>query len=164
MLLQTNNIALPKLPIPPSFESIRNVSTDWVSASYPGITNDMKGFFEKVWEVMIPLLLDYFPYLCEVTRQQNREAVELLMEVGNKGKYTDSYGWSNDGTLKFNFTVPPDLRAFMSVLVYKEFWYPENDRISNAFMNAVCRGDDPIETLMKVKKIYGSNKDTSLIT
>lgn len=164
MLLQTNNIALPKLPIPPSFESIREVATTFVGLNYPGITGNMKEFFEKVWEVMIPMLLEYFPYLCEIARRENRDAWAELRDYGNKGKYTDSYGWSNDMTMKFSFTVPQDLRAFMTTLVYKKFWYPENERISNAFMNAICRGDDPMETLMKVKTIYGSNQDLSIIT
>lgn len=164
MLLQTNNLALPKLPNPPSFEAIRVVCTDFVGLNYPGITNDMKAFFEKVFEIMTPLLLEYFPYLCEIARRQNIDQWKELQTYGNKGKYTESYGWSNDMSMKFSFTVPQDLRAFMTVLVYKKFWYPENERISNAFMNAICRGDDPIETLMKVKSMYGSNKDISLLT
>lgn len=154
-------LALPQVP---TYESIREKATSYVGRNYPKLTDDVKAFMDKVWEVMIPMLLDYFPILCETAREQNLQIVKQMQEYGFKGQYTESYGWSKDRTLKFEFIIPADLRAFMITLVYRRFWEKENKRVHRAFMNAICRGDDPMTTLMKVKSIYGSNKDTSLIT
>lgn len=163
MLIKTNTIEL-TLPIPPTFENIREKATSFVGQTYPYLSDDIKSFMEKVWEIMIPMLLDYFPILCETARRQNIDIYKQMEEFGNKGVYTDSVGWSKDRTMKFEFTVPSDLRAFMMTLVYKRFWESDNKKVHRAFMNAICRGDDPMDTLMKVKMLYGSNKDMSLIT
>lgn len=158
MLIQVNNKDL-ELPAVPTYENIREKATSYVGKNYPSLVDDIKAFTEKVWEVMIPMLLDYFPILCKTAREQNMDIIKQMQEYGIKGQYTDSYGWSKDRTMKFEFIVPADLRAFMITLVYRRFWEDDNKRIHRAFMNAICRGDDPMETLLKVKKIFGSTKD-----
>lgn len=158
MLIKTGNKDL-ELPAVPTYENIREKATSYVGKNYPALVDDVKAFMEKVWEVMIPMLLDYFPILCKTAREQNMDIIKQMQEYGIKGQYTDSYGWSKDRTMKFEFIVPADLRAFMITLVYRRFWEDDNKRIHRAFMNAICRGDDPMETLMKVKKMFGSTKD-----
>lgn len=158
MLIKIGNKDL-ELPAVPTYENIREKATSYVGKNYPALVDDIKGFMEKVWEVMIPMLLDYFPILCKTAREQNMDIIKQMQEYGIKGQYTDSYGWSKDRTMKFEFIVPADLRAFMITLVYRRFWEDDNKRIHRAFMNAICRGDDPMETLMKVKKMFGSTKD-----
>lgn len=158
MLIQVNNKDL-ELPAVPTYENIREKATSYVGKNYPTLSDDIKSFMEKVWEVMIPMLLDYFPILCKTAREQNMDIIKQMQEYGIKGQYTDSYGWSKDRTMKFEFIVPADLRAFMITLVYRRFWEDDNKRVHRAFMNAICRGDDPMETLMKVKKMFGSTKD-----
>lgn len=108
--------------------------------------------------------LNDFPRMCDVARYTNKILLDELREKSNKGKYTDTYGWSHDGTFKWEFEIPADLYLFMKCLVYKNFWDNNNKKISRAFMNAICRGDDPMDTLMKVKMYYGENKDVGLIT
>lgn len=130
----------------------------------PSVTDSMDSLIEASYKNFIQLKLDDFPRMCEVARVQNLLRLKELQEIGNKGKYTESYGWSNDGSFKWEFDVPQDLYLFMKCMVYKDFWNKDNDKIKRSFMNAICRGDDPITTLMKVKSVYGSNKDVSLIT
>lgn len=158
MLIQVNNNEL-KLPEVPTYENIREKATSYVGRNYPTLSDDIKAFMEKVWEVMIPMLLDYFPILCKTAREQNMSIIKQMQDYGIKGQYTDTYGWSKDRTMKFEFIVPADLRAFMITLVYRRFWEEDNKRVHRAFMNAICRGDDPMETLLKVKKMFGSTKD-----
>lgn len=130
----------------------------------PSITDSMESLVEASYKKFIQMKLDDFPRMCMVARMQNKIRLDELKEIGNKGKYTDSYGWSNDGTFKWEFDIPQDLYLFMKCLVYKDFWAQDNKKVHRAFMNAICRGDDPMETLMKVKVLYGSNKDVSLIS
>ncbi len=130
----------------------------------PGCDANMGTLVEEAYKHFTQMKLDDFPRMCEVARIQNKILLDELRAHGNKGKFTDSYGWSNDGSFKWEFEIPQDLYLFMKCMVYKDFWNKSNKRISKAFMNAICRGDDPMTTLMKVKSIYGSNKDISLIT
>lgn len=133
-------------------------------AEKPSVTDNVETLMAATHKKFIEMKLADFPRMCMVARMQNKIRLEELREVGNKGKYTDSYGWSNDGTFKWEFDIPQDLYLFMKCLVYKEFWSQDNKKVHRAFMNAICRGDDPMETLMKVKVLYGSNKQEGIIT
>lgn len=130
----------------------------------PSITGSVDALIEASYQKFLNNKLDDFPRMCEVARVQNKIKLDRLRIYGNKGKYTDTYGWSNDGTFCFEFDVPMDLYMFMINLVYKDFWADSNKKIHRAFMNAVCRGDDAMTLLMKVKTYYGSNADKSLTT
>lgn len=129
----------------------------------PGCTDSMEALIQESYKHFIQMKLDDFPRMCEVARIQNKLRLDELREIGNKGKYTDSYGWSNDGTFKWEFDIPSDLYLFMKCLVYKDFWSKDNKKVHRAFMNAICRGDDPMTLLMKVKTLYGNNKDQTLL-
>lgn len=130
----------------------------------PGCTSSIEALIQASYKEFIQMKLDDFPRMCEIARMQNKMLLDELKEHGNVGKFTGSQGWSNDGSMRWEFTIPSDLYLFMKCLVYKNFWSNENKKVSRAFMNAICRGDDPMTTLMKVKTIYGSNKDLSLIS
>lgn len=133
-------------------------------AEKPSVTDNMESLMLAAHKKFIEMKLDDFPRMCAVARMQNKIRYDELKEVGNKGKYTESYGWSNDGSFKWEFDIPQDLYLFMKCLVYKDFWATDNKKVHRAFMNAICRGDDPMTILIKVKQLYGSNKDVSLIT
>ena len=97
-----------------------------------------------------------FPYFCEVTRWQNYLKWQELKEYGRKGKYTDSMGWSEDGTMKFDYEIPEDMYQFMTNLVYEDFWENSNERIWRRFMKKVCDGEDPTQLLYWVRSHYGT--------
>ncbi len=99
-----------------------------------------------------------FPYMCEVARVQNFMKWKELNEVGRKGKYTDSMGWSEDGTFKFEYEIPTELHNFMTNLVYDKFWDEDNRPIWRKFMKRVCDGDDPNRLLIWVRSQYGTEQ------
>lgn len=140
-------------------DAIATAAVNAAVAEKPSIVNDIDQLIASSHKKFIEMKLDDFPRMCAVARYQNKIKLEELEKFGNKGKYTESIGWSNDGTMKWDFDVPEDLYMFMVNLVYKGFWHEDNSKIKRAFMNAICRGDDPMETLMKVKVYYGSTKE-----
>lgn len=144
--------------------SILSQAVNAAVAENPNVTDSMEALMFAAHKKFIQMKLDDFPRMCAVARVQNKLLLDELREHGNKGKYTDSYGWSNDGTFKWEFEIPQDLYLFMKCLVYKDFWSQSNKKVHRAFMNAICRGDDPMTTLMKVKTLYGSNKEAGIIT
>lgn len=124
--------------------------------------NPMK-FINLVYKKFCEARLDDFPRLCEVTRWQNKIKWDELNQIGNKGKYTDSMGWSPKGEFKFDYEIPQELYLFMVNLVYADFWEEANEKVWRKFMKNICRGDDPMETLLKVKKYYGSNSQEGIV-
>ena len=114
-------------------------------------------FINEVSKRFIEKQLDFFPQLCEITRVQNKIKWDELVKADTKGKYTDSYGWSDSKNFRFEYEIPSELHLFMINLVYKEFWSNENRPIWHNFMKKILRGDDAMETLMWAKSIYGSN-------
>lgn len=130
----------------------------------PAIKDDLEALIFSSYKKFIELRLQDFPRMCEVAMMQNKIAFDNLKDNGYQAKFTGSHGWSKDKTFRFEFVIPSDLYIFMKNLVYKDFWSKDNEKISRSFMNAICRGDDPMQTLMKVKVIYGPNSDLSLIT
>lgn len=121
-------------------------------------------YIKAVAKKFIELQLDAFPFYCEVARIQNKLKQDELFKYGHKGKYTDTYGWSEDGTMKHDFEIPNELYLFMVNLVYSDFWSEENEKVWRTFMKRVCRGDRPEELLIWVKTIYGSNSQQTIVT
>ncbi len=99
-----------------------------------------------------------FPRICEIARMQNMIKWRELYEIGNRGKYTETYGWSAEGTMKFQFEIPQDLYHFMQNLVYDGFWEPHNKKIADKFMNRLCKGEDPTRLLVWVRTYYGKEQ------
>ena len=99
--------------------------------------------------------LEEFPRMCEIARMQNMIKWQDLVKNGNKGKYTDTYGWSDDGQMKFQFEIPQELYHFMQNLVYTGFWETHNTKVADKFMNRLCKGDDAKQLLVWVRSHYG---------
>ena len=99
-----------------------------------------------------------FPHMCEVARMQNFLKWKELNEVGRKGKFTDSMGWSEDGTFKFEYEIPTELHNFMTNLVYDKFWDEDNRPIWRRFMKKVCDGEDANRLLVWVRSQYGTEQ------
>lgn len=135
----------------------------------PDVTSSHEGFFEAISQRFIEKRLEEFPKICDVTRIQNWMKYEEMKEKSYKGKYTDTYGWSKDGTFKFDFDIPQDLYLFMINLVYKDFWGNDNEKVWRKFMNKICSRTSPMTILeaqtllIKTKQIYGPNSDRSLV-
>lgn len=130
----------------------------------PTITGSLETLIAATYKKFVENKVDDFPRMCQVAMMQNKLRAQELEQNGNIGKYTGTTGWSKDGTMKWEFDIPQELYLFMKCMVYKGFWDKDNERVKRAFMNAICRGDDPMTLLMKVKSYYGSNKDASLTT
>jgi len=121
-------------------------------------------FIKEVSKKFIEKQIDSFPFLCEVTRMQNKLKWDELKEHGIKGKYTDSIGWSESREFKFDYEIPQELYLFMVNLVYYDFWSNDNEKIWRKFMKRICQGDDAMQVLMWVKMIYGSNSQKEIVT
>lgn len=137
-------------------EKARTDSANEVVREHPGIQNNLEEFIRAVGKKFITKQINNFPYLCEVTRCQNLLEFENNRKHGKKGKYTDSYGWSEDGTFKFDYKIPQEMYLFMQNLVYQDFWSDDNERVWRRFMKRVCDGDDPYDCLMQAKSLYGT--------
>ncbi len=138
-------------------------AVDTVIKEAPQSQTNTRDFVERVTNAFIEEKIHSFPSMCEVARLMNIEKQKMLYEVGNKGKYTDSYGWSNDGQLLADYDIPQELYNFMKVFVYKEFWGNENARIWRPFMRKVCSGmldNDAMNLFFKLKNYFG---DTNLV-
>lgn len=117
----------------------------------------LEEFYDKLAEVGIVVWLEFFPRICQEMVQVNHEKMKILNEMGNKGKFTDSVGWSADGKFKFKWEFTPEFFFFMRNYVYSGFFDKEEQKICDSFMRQIMRGSDPIPTLMWVKQRYGSN-------
>ena len=122
--------------------------------NYRGI----QGFMDDLVHESLVVWLEAFPEICRDLIRVNRAKTALLQQIGNKGKYTDTYGWSENRTFKFEYEYTPEFYYFMTNYVYHDFFGNDNKKHYRQFMKRLFRGDDPIETLMWVKKIYGNNQ------
>lgn len=149
-------------------QEIVNQAINEVVAEQPCIVNSPCEFAFRANNRVIQKMIDYFPQMCQDAREINQKKYALMREFGNKGKFTDTYGWSNDGTMLFEYDIPPDLYHFMRVAVYKDFWSEDNAKVWKGMMKKICRDTQPLSEyeagnlLVKIKQHYGSNKDGSL--
>lgn len=139
----------------PLMEQIREEASRRVVAKegYRGV----EAFWEAMLRESIVVWLEFFPRICQEMIQVNGEKWKLLKEIGTKGKFTGSEGWSPNGQFQFQYEYTPEFYFFMKNYVYKEFFDDDNKKILRAFMKKILRGDSPMEVLMQVKAVYGSN-------
>lgn len=142
-------------------EEIREVATQRIMKQ--GNCRGVQGFMDRLFEESLKVWLDYFPVICKDVRRVNFEKRKLMMEISNKGKFTDSYGWSDSGEMKWEYEYTPEFYFFFTNYVYRNFFDKDNKKVVNKFMHALMRGDDPIELLVKVKQIYGNNQQKSMV-
>jgi len=158
------------VPISPltTKQKIINDAINEVVAENPGLQNDLIALVSKANDRVVFKMIDYFPRMCADAREINQVKYKMFKDYGNKGKFTDTYGWSNDGTMLFEYDIPPDLFHFMRTAVYSGFWEKDNDKIWRRFMDKICRRTQPLtdyeaqELLIKIKAYYGPNSDRSL--
>ncbi len=142
-------------------KTILDNAVDRVIKDTPNAQENSRNFIERVTNNFIEEKIHAFPKMCDVAYIMNKEKQELLREVSNKGKYTDTYGWSNDGQLLSDYDIPQDLYNFMQIFVYKDFWSNENSKIWRPFMQKVCRGMieyDAMNLFFKLKTYFGDTK------
>lgn len=142
-----------------SVKTALDTAVDGVIKEAPQSQENPRDFIERVTNKFIEEKIHAFPQMCDVARIMNLEKQKLLKETGIKGKYTDSYGWSESGELLADYDIPQDLYNFMKIFVYKEFWGNENKHIWRPFMKKVCRGMieyDAMNLFFKLKNHFGN--------
>lgn len=125
---------------------------------------DFEGWIKMVGDRFVQKKVQMFPMLCKETMMVNRTLRKNLEDYGNKGKYTNTYGWSNDKSLKVNYSIPKDLNQLMTNMFDKRFWEHDNDKIWRPFLEKIIRGDQPSEIWSWVKSKYGKSPELLLKT
>lgn len=144
-------------------QTLINNAVDEVVNNKPNVVESPRELIERVTNEFIKAKIDDFPRMCEVARIMNVEKQKQLQEIGRKGKFTDTYGWSEDGEMLADYDIPQDLYNFMQTFVYKDFWSNSNDTIWRKFMKKICSGLCEYEYMnlfVKLKKHFG---DTNLV-
>lgn len=141
-------------------ENIRDAAVNEALAETPDLAKTTEGFIQRVSQKFFEKQMTMFPSYCQETYQVNFLHNKELEEGGIKGKYTDSYGWSKDRTMKSKWIIPKTLQLFMCNMVYKEFWDDSNAKVRDSFMRQICSGNCNFEyeqLLQKVILYYGAN-------
>lgn len=141
---------------PTIMEQIREEATKRIMQQ--GNCRGMQAYIERIAEESLKVWLEFFPMICAEMRKVNYEKKKFLEALGNKGKFTESYGWSEGMEFKWEYEYTPEFYFFMTNYVYIDFFSNENKDVCRLFMKKILRGDEAIETLMWVKKIYGNNQ------
>lgn len=136
----------------PLNNEMRSEAVKDVLAARPGIERDPLELIRAVGKKFLEKQVERFPEICEIARVQNYIAWQDMERYGNRGKYTETYGWSQDGSFQFEYQIPNDLYLFMVNVVYREFW---DGKIWRKFMKMVCDGTDAYECLAFAKSYYG---------
>lgn len=118
-----------------------------------GVTGSMEGFIKAVGAQFIKNKVAAFPRMCEEARIANIMTQQDFVNMGNSG------GWSKKKDFKFDYTIPQELYNFMQNLVYTEFWAEDNEKVWRSFMKAVCRGDNAMGLLNKVRSYYDTKTE-----
>jgi hypothetical protein len=145
-------------------DKLREDPINSVSLERPGLSErNTLDFIKEVGKKFIEKRVEAFPTLCEIARVQNYLKFKELEQTGNKGKFTDSVGWSNDGHFKWEYEIPQELYLFMINLVYKNFWDEDNRRVYRKFMKKICDGEDAMATLGWAKSFYACVDPTGMV-
>jgi len=147
-----------------SFNGLRESAFQEVSDENKNLAKrDPIAFIREVHKRFVLKRVEAFPHMCEVARMQNYLKWQDIYKNGKQGKYSGTYGWSEDGKFKFDYDIPEELYLFMQNLIYKDFWGEENKKVWRKFMKKVCDGEDPERLLIWVKSIYGSNSNPGIV-
>jgi hypothetical protein len=145
-------------------EKLRDLAMTEVNAEHKNLAkNNPVEFIRECHRRFVLKRVEAFPEMCDVARVQNILKKQELEKVGKQGKYTGSYGWSEDGQFKWDYEIPEDLYLFMQNLIYKDFWSEENGKIWRKFMKGVVSGEDPGRLLIWVKAQYGPNSQEGIV-
>jgi hypothetical protein len=131
-------------------DTVLSESVNDVVKEAPNSVYNINDIVQRTAKRFIENKIDSFPAMCDVLRVMNQKKLQEFQTQENPK------GWSENKNFKWDFDIPTELYNFMINLVYRDFWSDDNKKIWRPFLKALLRGDDPIETLMKVKMIYGS--------
>ena len=114
---------------------------------------------EFIYECMVGVALeltDRLPIMFEHERVKYEEHQKLFYELGNKGKYTDSYGWDRSGNNKVDFSFSPVFFHYFQRIITpflggrKKAWNDENSKIWRWVKRLILSGDkEKIERLQR---------------
>lgn len=130
---------------------LRDQAVSEVVKEKPSLVNHGFDFIKRVGQKFVEKQVQNFPNLCEIARVQNIMEFKKMEQVGTKGRFTETYGWSQDRNFKFDYQIPNELYAFMTNMVHPQFWSEENERVWRKFMKRICDGHDPYDALYKAK-------------
>lgn len=143
-------------------EIIDNVIQKGASSTLFGKTGKLRGpnaTLDFIYECMIGVALEltnYLPYMFEQERQKYEQAQEFYRNYGNKGKYTDSYGWSRNHENKMDFEFDPTFFHYFNRIIVpflggkKKAWHDENSKIWKWVKKLIISGDK--EKIGKLQK------------
>lgn len=140
--------------------AIKEVEKELGSSPRP----DPVEYIRRVAAKFIETKIDLFPLVCQEFRMVNRMREEQEKEISYKGKFTDTYGWDKNRNFKRSYDIPKEMYLFMTNLVYTFFWDDDNEKVRDAFLKRIYQGEDPIQVLVWVKAIYGSNNQKISVT
>ena len=143
--------------------------------------NRTADFLYQVWVEKALIQTQELPAMLEMERQKYLEMKKLLEDVGRKGQYTSSYGWSPDKGFLWDFNISRPVYQYFAVVVGpflgfgKGMWHNEGSRLWKRIKKMIISGDkvritkfakDIERKLMKerAKRIMGAvdgTKDTS---
>lgn len=121
-----------------------NVLSQGKSARGPIRTADL------IYECMIGVALEltnHLPQMFEYERQKYEKQKKLLYQIGNKGKYTDSYGWDKKRENKLEFSFSPVFHHYFNRIIVpflggeKKGWHEENSAIWKRIKKVIIDGD-----------------------
>lgn len=103
-----------------------------------------------IYECMIGVALeltDKLPVMFERERLKYEEHQKFFYNYGNKGKYTNTYGWSKDGHIKMEFSFDPVFFHYFNRIIVpflggrKKAWCDENSKIWKWVKKLIISGD-----------------------
>lgn len=109
--------------------------------------NALFDFIYSVWLEKALMTARMIPALFEAERVNHLKQKKLLEEVGRKGTFTDTYGWSENKEFLISFSISrPLYHYFTNVIgpflgVGKAFWDDENSRAWKRIKRMILDGD-----------------------
>lgn len=133
-------------------EAVNNVSPRMVGGGQklrgPNATFD---FIYSVWIEKALLMTRQLPMMFEYEGNKYRHHKKLLEEVGRKGVYTETYGWSENRDFLHDFSVTPSFYNYFSQVIgpfmgnsrhgSSKAWADENSRIWKRIKAMIVEGD-----------------------
>jgi len=112
-----------------------------------------------IYECMIGVALeltDRLPQMFENERQKHCRTQDYFKKYGNRGKYTESYGWDKSGENKIDFSFDPVFFNYFNRIIVpflggrKKAWNDENSKIWKKIKRLIISGDrDKISKLQR---------------
>lgn len=105
---------------------------------------------DLIYECMIGVALaltDRLPMMLELERQKYLKDQEFYRVYGNKGRFTDSYGWDSKRENKIDFNFDPTFFHYFNRIIVpflggqKKGWAEENSKIWKWVKKLIISGD-----------------------